>query len=449
MSVVALQLGQCGNQLGSTWFEALIHDVRPAPGPPRTDDACYREAALERYFHSPKCGVLPLAGLPEARAVLVDMERKVVARSVAMAARSGEWRYADGAAVCRTSGSANNWAYGFAGPGEHCLSEAMESVRAQVERCDRLSGFLAMMSVAGGTGSGLGTRLCIRLRDAYPKAGLLNHLTWPYSTGEVIVQNYNAVLTLAHLHGCSDALLVQQNDRTHRVCAQLLRRPAVSFSHLNAVVAAQLAGRLRVRVPVIASPFCVALCGHHPGELLQALVPHPELKLLSLHAVPQLPESSRDFTRYDWKGLLQELHRETQSKVSNPPALTRRVLCCVAGPAPPPTSLARLLVLRGPDAHATPLGFQRTPMALPWVPPEAALAVWSERRAPTGYGKSATLLANDTAVISPVEHAVSKAWRMFVSRAYVHQYTHHGVSEEDFLDSFTLLEQVIASYRQL
>ncbi|CAM9965036.1 unnamed protein product [Lampetra fluviatilis] len=447
MSVVALQLGQCGNQLGSTWFDALIHDVRPAPGPPRNDDACYREAALERYFHSPAG-----SGLPEARAVLVDMERKVVARSVAMAARSGEWRYADGAAVCRTSGSANNWAYGFAGPGEHCLSEAMESVRAQVERCDRLSGFLAMMSVAGGTGSGLGTRLCIRLRDAYPKAGLLNHLTWPYSTGEVIVQNYNAVLTLAHLHGCSDALLVQQNDRTHRVCAQLLHRPAVSFSHLNAVVAAQLAGALlpaRVRRgPPAGGPAAGAYLHDQLGELLQALVPHPELKLLSLHAVPQLPESSRDFTRYDWKGLLSELHRETQSKVSTPPACRRvRVGAC---PAPPPTSLARLLVLRGPDAHSAPLGELAAGGSLcRWVPPEAALTVWSERRAPTGYGKSATLLANDTAVISPVEHAVSKAWRMFVSRAYVHQYTHHGVSEEDFLDSFTLLEQVIASYRQL
>lgn len=57
--------------------------------------------------------------------------------------------------------------------------------RREVERCDRLSGLMAVMSVAGGTGSGVGTYLTQRLRDAYPKSFILNHLTWPYGTGEV------------------------------------------------------------------------------------------------------------------------------------------------------------------------------------------------------------------------------------------------------------------------
>lgn len=34
-------------------------------------------------------------------------------------------------------------------------------------------------------------------------------------------------------------------------------------------------------------------------------------------------------------------------------------------------------------------------------------------------------------------------------RAYIHQYTKFGISEEDFLESFTSLEQVISSYSQL
>lgn len=58
-------------------------------------------------------------------------------------------------------------------------------VRREVERCDKLSGFVAVMSVAGGTGSGVGTYLTQCLRDAFPKSFILNHLTWPYGTGEV------------------------------------------------------------------------------------------------------------------------------------------------------------------------------------------------------------------------------------------------------------------------
>lgn len=34
-------------------------------------------------------------------------------------------------------------------------------------------------------------------------------------------------------------------------------------------------------------------------------------------------------------------------------------------------------------------------------------------------------------------------------RAYVHQYAKFGIMEEDFLDSFTSLEQIISSYGQL
>lgn len=34
-------------------------------------------------------------------------------------------------------------------------------------------------------------------------------------------------------------------------------------------------------------------------------------------------------------------------------------------------------------------------------------------------------------------------------RAYVHQYAKFGITEEDFLDSFTSLEQIISSYSQL
>lgn len=63
-----------------------------------------------------------------------------------------------------------------------------ELVRREAERCDRLAGFVAMMSVAGGTGSGVGTYVTQCLRDVQPKSFVLNHLVWPYGTGEVPAQ---------------------------------------------------------------------------------------------------------------------------------------------------------------------------------------------------------------------------------------------------------------------
>ena len=58
--------------------------------------------------------------------------------------------------------------------------------------------------------------------------------------GEVIVQNYNAVLTLSHLYQSSDAILVVQNDHIQRICTQLLNIDHVSFNNINSVIAQQL-----------------------------------------------------------------------------------------------------------------------------------------------------------------------------------------------------------------
>lgn len=54
------------------------------------------------------------------------------------------------------------------------------------------------------------------------QAFMVNQVVWPYRTGEVIVQNYNAVLTLSHLYQTADAIIVMENDELHKICSQLL-----------------------------------------------------------------------------------------------------------------------------------------------------------------------------------------------------------------------------------
>ena len=118
----------------------------------------------------------------------------------------------------------------------------------QAEACDQLGGFLLLQSMAGGTGAGLGTSLvealrcvlrrctaacaaCTRRRqlthaapwrsDEYPAACVLSHCIWPYESGEVIVQNYNTLLTLSSLLDAADGVLVVQNEALHSVAHKL------------------------------------------------------------------------------------------------------------------------------------------------------------------------------------------------------------------------------------
>ena len=63
----------------------------------------------------------------------------------------------------------------------------MNLVRREAEKCDRLGGFLALLSLAGGTGSGVGAFVTQCLRDEFPQAFVINQVVTPYKMGEVIV----------------------------------------------------------------------------------------------------------------------------------------------------------------------------------------------------------------------------------------------------------------------
>ena len=76
--------------------------------------------------------------------------------------------------------------------------------------------------MAGGTGAGLGSSFAEALRDEYARR-IRNHCVWPYGTGEVIVQSYNALLTLSLLD-VSDGVCVVQNEHLHAACAAPGRR---------------------------------------------------------------------------------------------------------------------------------------------------------------------------------------------------------------------------------
>ncbi|XP_056296477.1 tubulin delta chain isoform X2 [Pseudoliparis swirei] len=442
MSIVTVQLGQCGNQVGYELFDVLCSDALEG------QRRLYSAAGCERFFHQTTRGELV------ARAVLIDMEPKVINQSMSSAARSGMWSYGETAHFSQKQGSGNNWANGYCVHGPRHRNAVEELVRREVERCDRLAGLMAMMSVAGGTGSGVGTYVTQCLRDIYPKSFILNHLTWPYETGEVIVQNYNSMLTLAHLYQLSDAILVHENDTVHKICAQLLNIKHISFGDVNRVIAHQLGSVLQPALTADSR----GLYGRNPlGELVSALACHPEYKLLSMCTVPQVPSVSMAYSTFSWPSVLKHLRQMLISNTKmeegidwqvRPPAGSERTRSLSGSGFN--RSLANLLVLRGKDVYSAETGgFEDPALYTSWLSPGDAFNSWKSPVPFNKYEKCATLVSNSQALLRPLDNMVGKAWNMFASRAYIHQYIKFGISEEDFLDGFTCIEQVVSSYSQL
>jgi len=115
-------------------------------------------------------------------------------------------------------------------------------------------------------------------------------------------------------------------------------------------------------------------------------------------------------------------------------------------------SLSNLLILRGKDvASANPSAFCDPSIYSPLSSVTGSqLAVWSHSRVFGQREKSAVLLSNgQSTVVDSLERTVARAWNMFASRAYLHQYTSRGLDENDFVDCFAALEQTLADYRNL
>eukprot|EP01083_Nonionella_stella_P219128 785207_1 len=62
----------------------------------------------------------------------------------------------------------NNWTNGHYTEGEELIDEAVDIIRHETEGRDCPQGFQLTQSIGGGTGSGMGTLLLLKIRDNYP-----------------------------------------------------------------------------------------------------------------------------------------------------------------------------------------------------------------------------------------------------------------------------------------
>lgn len=60
-----------------------------------------------------------------------------------------------------------------------CVSPLMISFRGEVECCESLQGFQLVHSLGGGTGSGFGSLLMVKMKEDYPDLILNNYSIIP------------------------------------------------------------------------------------------------------------------------------------------------------------------------------------------------------------------------------------------------------------------------------
>lgn len=192
MSIVFFQIGQCGNQLGQSLYQALINEAENA-------HPAHQRAVIESYFHLKGDKLIP-------NALMIDMEPKVIQSLLSPPSNQHStqsqqlFSFSPSLSLCREEGSGNNWAYGFNVHGEENLTQVIDMYRKLTEKVDWVEGVIVLQSMAGGTGSGVGSRILQSLRDELGTKPVFSVAVLPRLSGEVILQYYNSVFSLVNLY---------------------------------------------------------------------------------------------------------------------------------------------------------------------------------------------------------------------------------------------------------
>ncbi|KFO28541.1 Tubulin gamma-2 chain [Fukomys damarensis] len=145
------------------------------------------------------------------RAVLLDLEPRVI-HSILNSAYAKLYNPENIYLSEHGGGAGNNWARGFS-QGEKIHEDIFDIIDREADGSDSLEGFVLCHSIAGGTGSGLGSYLLERLNDRYPKKLVQTYSVFPSQDemSDVVVQPYNSLLTLKRLTQNADCVLFESS----------------------------------------------------------------------------------------------------------------------------------------------------------------------------------------------------------------------------------------------
>lgn len=272
--IITVSVGQCGNQVGAEFWRQLCleHGLEPDGTPQLRSDGVLDPGDDKNvfFYQADDDHYVP-------RAVLLDTEPGVV--NAISAGRYGKLFNPESVYVAGDGGGAgNNWATGYAA-GAAAAERIADIVDREFEGCDNAEGFILSHSIAGGTGSGMGSYLLETLSERFPKKLIQTYSVFPFEDGGVNIAPYNSILALKRLTLYADAVVVLDNTALNRVAEESLHLAHPELSEVNQLVSTVMAAStISVRFP--------GYLNNDLTSLLASVIPAPRLHFLMAGYTP-------------------------------------------------------------------------------------------------------------------------------------------------------------------
>ena len=272
--IVHIQLGQCGNQIGTKFWETIRlyicktqslsksrkiklnivfsiiiiiviilvilhysqeHGIDPT-GAFVGDNKDFQLERINTYYNE------SVSGTYEPRAVLVDLDPNVTDK-IKSSEYNGLFRPENIILGQSESwGAGCNWATGY-NEGQELLDQVREVVRKEAEGCDCLKGFQMTHSLGGGTGSGIGSYLIsfFGIMDEYPDEIIKTYSVFPSSTSS-LAHLHNATLCINYLTENANETYCIDNEALYDICKRTLKITEPTYDDLNHLVSLTMSG---------------------------------------------------------------------------------------------------------------------------------------------------------------------------------------------------------------
>jgi len=421
--IVHLQCGQCGNQIGSKFWETISgeHGLDPTGNYIGTDPNQLERANV--YFNEANGGKF----VP--RAILVDLEPGVI--DAVRTSPFGKLFRPDNF-VFGQSGAGNNWAKGHYTEGADMVDSVLDVLRKEVENCDCLQGFQITHSLGGGPGSGLGTLLMAKIKEEYPDRMMCTFSVVPSpKVSDTVVEPYNATLSVHQLVENADEVFCIDNEALYDICSRTLKLSTPNYGDLNQLVSAVMSG--------------VTCSLRFPGQLNSDLrklavnlIPFPRLHFFLTGFAPLASRSGVGYQSMTVNELTSQVFDSKNMMAASDPRLGRYLTASVM--------FRGKMSMKQVDEQMHAVQNKHSSYFVEWIPNNIKSSVCDIP--PKGMKMSATFVGNSTSIQELFKRVSEQFSLMFSRKAFLHWYTSEGMEEMELTEAESNMNDLINEYQQ-
>lgn len=414
--IITLQLGQCGNQIGFEFWKRLCLEHGISPTGVLED---FATDGLDRkdvfFYQADDDHYIP-------RAVLLDLEPRVI-HSIMSSPYAKLYNPENIYLSKHGGGAGNNWASGYS-QGEKLQEEIFDIIDREADGSDSLEGFVLCHSIAGGTGSGMGSYIMERLSDRFPKKLIQTYSVFPNQDeiSDVVVQPYNSMLTLKRLTSCADCVVVLDNTALNRIATDRLHIQNPSFGQINSLVSTIMSvSTTTLRYPSYMNNNLIGLTA--------PLIPTPQLHFLMTGYTPLTTDSDQtvNVRKTTVLDVMRRLLQPKNMMVSTGPDKTNHhcyisILNIIQGEVDPTQVHKSLQRIRE----------RKLAQFIPWGPTSIQVAL--SRSSPyvqSSHRVSGLMLANHTSICTLFERVLSQYDKLKKRGAFLDQFKREDIFKDD------------------